>query len=323
MSNYLSKRRYSKPPIRRGIGAPAVIVAAMIVVIVVAMGFLSFSSQPPASSSTTQGSSSSSFSTASQGLSSTAYSSVSPQGLQLQIILNTTAIQATGALTAQVYLYNTLSTNASLNPDFTANPNIAAWDNFDAPCGLSPVTHTFGFAIFRGHYTAANISLVGTPMMLMPPVAIGCPNRFYNQAYIQNIEFAPHSTIATISANASFSSDFKPQTIRMQLNATTGSCTTSPYKYNGTTTVNGVTTTSSGTDLAWGCGPEGRNFPSGYWTMPANGTYISIDSHSNSTITQGLNALYNNYFHPFTTGSYTIVAEDLWNQTAFAYFQLL
>ncbi len=146
--------------------------------------------------------------------------------------------------------------------------------------------------------------------------------RFYNQAYIQNIEVTPKDYLATLSANSSFSSVFKAQTINMEVNTTTGSCTTSPYKESGTAVENGVTTTYSGTELAWGCGSNGANAITGYWTMPANGTYVEIDARSNSTIECGPDSVYQNYFHQFSPGPYTIVAEDLWNQSAFAYFRV-
>lgn len=315
IKNHPNKLRHNMASQRAGIGATTAALVVIVVIIVGAIGFISLASQSGRSSS-------SSTPTTIKEQSLVFYSTVSPLGLQLQIVLNSTAIQSGGALTAQTYLYNTLTANLSLTPNFSANPNIAVWDNYDLVCGLSPVSHTFGFALYQGHYTSGNLSQAGTPMLLTPPVATYCPNRFYNQAYIQNVEFAPKSYLTTLSANSSFSSVFKAYTIRMQLNATTGTCTTSPYAASGSSGSNGTTTTWNGTFLAWGCGPNGADAITGYWTMPANGTYVEIDAHSNSTLTAGLNSVYQNYFHLFPVGSYTIVAEDLWNQTAFAYFRV-
>ena len=250
-------------------------------------------------------------------------SAVSPAGLQLQVKLNATAASIGSPLTAQVSLVNTLSTNVSLAADYSANPNIANWDNYDTLCGLSSVDDTFGFALFQGNFAAGNFSKAGTPLLLTPPVATSCPNNSYYQPYVQHVEFAPDSYLATLSANASFSGDFKSQTIKMQENATTGSCITTPYFATGTSFENGVTTTFSGTELGWGCGSLAANALAGYWTQPANGTYVGIDDASNSTIIAGLNSVSQNYFRQFSPGLYTIVAEDMWNQTVYAHFQVV
>lgn len=293
------------------------LVAAVVTLIVVGtIGFALVSSR-------SGGTTNSSTSSTSSGGSTTNYSTTSASGLRLQIQLNATTMQSGSALAAQVTLFNTLTENLSLKPNFSANPNIANWDNYDSLCGLNQAANTFGFALYQEHFAAGNLSQAGTPMMLTPPVATGCPNRFASQAYIQNVEFAPESYLATMSANSSFSSVFKAQATRMQLNATTGSCSTSPYKESGTSVENGVTTTYSGTELAWGCGSNSASSLTGYWTMPDDGNYVEIDAASNSTITAGLNSVYQSYFHRFSPGSYTMVAEDLWNQTVYAYFQVV
>lgn len=337
---------------RTGIGTTLIVIVVVIIVIFGTIGFVvlspssspttisltgssslsSISSRTSATSTSTlsQSTGDSSCTSAAPALalchatSTTTVSPASPTGLQLQITLNTTTVQPGGRLTAQISLFNTLATNVSVPTDYSANPNIADWDNYDWLCGVSfTVEDTYGFALFQGDYGAGNLTQAGVPILLAPPVAISCPNRFYNQAYIQNVEFAPNSSLATLSANASFASDFKDQTVDMSRNATTGSCTTSPYKHSGSATENGVTTTSTGTQLAWGCGTEDANSLTGYWTMPSNGTYVEIDASSNATITQGLNNLYDDYFHQFSPGSYTMVAEDMWGQAVFAHFQMV
>ena len=309
----------SRPAVGTGI-----LVALVIVVLVVAAGVsvaYVLGTQPGSTNSVSTRSTSTSSATAS-GETSTFYSQVSPTGLQLQIRMNTTEMPQNSGLMAQVYLFNTLPTNLSLTPNFSADAGIVNWDSYDSLCGLTSVDGIFGFALFQGHYAAGNLSQAGAPMLLTPPVAsASCPNKFGDEAYIQNVQFAPESVVATMSANSSFSSVFKTQSTEMQVNATTGICTTSPYAVSGYGSEDGVTTTFSGTELAWGCGTS-TGALSGYWTMPVNGTYVGIDSRSNSTITQGLAAVYADYFHQFSPGSYTIVAQDLWNQTVYANFQV-
>ena len=243
------------------------------------------------------------------------YSNVSSDGLQLQIRLNSTEIHVGGALTGQVSLFNTLGTNVSLTPNFSANPNIIKWDYVDSICGLSPVDHMFGYALFQGHYTPGNVSEAGEPLMLAPPETVlhlPCPNSMYAEAYIHEVNFAPNSYWATVSANASFSDVFKAQPVRMQVNVTTEYCFTEPYQAAGTVIENGVTTSYTTTELSFGCGADNTLY--GYWTLPIDSS-CSLTVNANSTNNHYCN------FHSFSVGSYTLVAEDLWNDTAYAYFQ--
>ena len=280
-------------------------VASFVVIAVIVVSGLAFvSSMNGPSRSTTRGASQTVF-----------YSGVSSQGLQLQIRLNSSEVAPGGAIQAHILLVNTLSESVTLHPDFAANPNIDKWNLDDYLCGGSPVEHTFGFALFQGQYTAANLSQAGAPLTFAPPVAISCPNFAYGELYIQNVEFIPNGNVATFSANASGSADFKPQTIRMQLNATTGYCTESPYQYTETQTVGGTTTVTSGTEYSLGCGSNGVDSLTGYWS-PYGSCAYPAGKGVNGTV-QGL---YSSCFHRFAPGTYTIVAEDLWNQTVFGYF---
>ena len=302
----ISLHLLSVAPHRAAIGHSAASFVVITVIVVSGWAFVS-SMNPPSGRSTTGGVSQATF-----------YSGVSSQGLQLQIKLNASEVPQGGALQAHVLLVNTLSESVTLHPNFTANPNIDSWNWDDYLCGGSPVEHAFGFALLQGHYTAANLSQAGPPITLAPPVAIPCVNSAYGESYIRSVEFAPNSDMAAFSANASDSAYFKPQTIRMQLNATTGSCTESPYQYTETQTVRGTTTVTSGTDYSLSCGSNGVDSLTGYWSPYGSCTYPA-GKGANGTA-QGLDG---SCFHQFAPGSYTIVAEDLWNQTAFGYFDAL
>ena len=98
----------------------------------------------------------------------------------------------------------------------------------------------------------------------------------------------------------------------MHMSPATGSCYVSPYKFSGYSVVNQSTTSSSGTALGWGCDlfATGTAGLDGYWTMPANGSDVPIDDRTNLTLLQSF-AVVGNYFHQFSPGSYTLVAEDL------------
>ena len=282
--------------------------ASFVVIAVIVVGGLAFASSMSGPSRPTTGG-------ASQ---TTFYSGVSSQGLQLQIKLNSSVVAPGGALQAHILLVNTLSESVTLHPDFAANPNIDSWNWDDYLCGGSPVEHTFAFALLQGHYTAANLSQAGVPLTLAPPVAISCPNFAYGESYIQNVEFTPNGDIATFSANASSSADFKPQTIRMQLNATTGYCTESPYLYTETQTVGGTTTVTSGTEYSLSCGSNGVDSLTGYWS-----SYGSCAYPAGKGVNGTAQGLYSSCFHQFAPGTYTVVVEDLWNQTVFGYFGVL
>ena len=298
-----------------------VVVAVVIVLAVATIAFVTLTSQSSTSRSpSTSSTSSTATSSKSSGGSSTTSSTTSASGLSLQITLNDTTVEAGSPLTAQVSLFNTLTGGLSLSANYSANPNIANWDLYDTLCGLSSVGDTFGFALFQGHYAAGNLSQAGSPMLLTPPWATSCPNRSYNQAYIQNVEFAPDSSVATLSSSSP-SSTFEPQAIGMMVDATTGSCKASPYSATVTEGEDGTTTTSTGTQYSISCGSNGGSSLYGYWTAPANGGYVTLNGASNSTATAGM-GLIQSYFHQFAPGSYTIVAEDMWNQTVYAHFQV-
>jgi len=110
--------------------------------------------------------------------------------------------------------------------------------------------------------------------------------------------------------------------VDMELNVTTSQCSTTTYTViGGTEYFNGTTTTfGHSTHLAFTCG-DGSSL-NGYWTTPPGYGFVLKNQRDNSTVLAGLHELYQDYFHPFSAGSYTIVAEDVWNQTVFAHFNV-
>jgi hypothetical protein len=215
-------------------------------------------------------------------------SPVSPSGLQLQIRVNTTEIREGRGLAASVVLVNTFPDNLSLIPRYSTNPTISSWDMIDFLCGNSPFWGRYGlegFALFRGHISSANLSSSGSPLVLTPPVAIPC----VSMGSPTKVVLLPSGTNAVLYYNTS---NAPPERKQAVVNATTESC---------------IGTRSGGTS----CGSlNGALF--GYWDPMISELNNPGDANTSSR-----------YFHYFTSGEYTLVAEDLWNQTAFAYFQVL
>jgi hypothetical protein len=238
-------------------------------------------------------------------------------GLQLRIEMNGTAIQSVGALEAHVELFNTLSQNLSLAVDRSSGPNFTEWDNSDFLCGDNPLFGQAGFAVYEGHYTSTNFSLAGNPLLLTPPLAFFCPN-LNGGPTVKGEEFGPESHSAVVSFNSSFVSRLgqppaNTSSVRMMLNVTTEFGHSSPQVDNGTETVGNVTTTYTTTEFDTGC-CFGVAL-SGYWTVPSGGAILPNGSDF-------LGNFNSSYFHHFLPGQYTIAAEDLWNQTVYAHFQV-
>jgi hypothetical protein len=241
-------------------------------------------------------------------------STISQDGLQLEVALNATSLPAGQGLSAQTYLTNTLARSVSLPVNLTAFPGDPALEALGRgyQCHGAGLLGMLSFGLYRGRYTAANFSQEAVPLTLEDPLAHSCPNPYYYVQSNQSVEFAPNSDIATLSGQ---------KTTGMQMSLATINCTTGTYTFGPSTVVeNGSTTTlSAGTGLSWGCGPAYEGVR-GYWTL-LNGTYITVNDRSNSTILQSLNAAYGLY-RQFPPGPYTVVADDYWNQTVFAHFEV-
>jgi len=218
---------------------------------------------------------------------STYSSPVSSSGLQLQVTLNSTTIRYGGALAAKVVLMNTLPTNISVTPRIPSE--LSSWEANDFFCGNSPDWGDRwaldGFAVFSGYFTTANLSSAGIQLLLAPPVEIGC----ITSPNPKDVVLLPESDVAVAQYNAS---GLSPEVTHTLINASTLSCAP-----------NGRGATACG-DI------NGALF--GYWDSSAPLLPKVSDGNTSSP-----------YFHLFPPGQYTLVAEDLWNQTAFAQFQVV
>jgi hypothetical protein len=208
---------------------------------------------------------------------------VSPSGLQLQIVLNSTSIRQGGALRAQIVLLNTLAGNLTLAPDYSSNPDILKWNGYDFLCGINQLWGLAGFALFSGLFSPENISSAGSPLSLAPQAAIPCviwPRPV-------TVILLPYSdkTIAYYNESSP-----PPVPGRAELNATTEAC----VNQTGGASLCGAVSTAL----------------FGYW----NSTTPFLETRNATTSSP--------YFHYFPPGPYTLVAEDLWNQTVYTYFEV-
>ena len=141
-------------------------------------------------------------------------SGTTPEGLQLRISSNSTSIKPHGAIAAKIQLANTLSRNVSIS-NIQQNQNVTKWNDSDYICGFDTGFGIFGFALFKGHITASNISSAGAPLVLHPPIYPPC-------AMIpgaHSVTFLPNGTSAIVTASG------QPSPAIMELNATTTYCT--------------------------------------------------------------------------------------------------
>jgi hypothetical protein len=207
-------------------------------------------------------------------------SRVSPQGIQLEVTLNSSSVQSHGAISARVEAFNTLDRNVSLS-GLVQNQNISEWSGDDYVCD-SPST-IVGFALFRGHFAAGNISAAGQPLQLAPPEVIyGCEGAS-GSGQVGAVTFLPEGdqAVATDDFQGIYEGSYP---VTVSVNATTGDCGDNP-------------------ELVGFCTGKGL---SGYWndSIPAPGA-LNFTSPA---------------FAFFPPGEYTIAATDLWDQYVYATF---
>jgi len=287
----------------QGTGAgSSLLFAAIIVAVVAMMGIVSITTEPGLQTPA--------------DLSKTFSSPVSSAGLQLRIRLNSTTIPQGGVVTAQVDLVNTLPTDVSLDASFSSNPNLVAWNGYNSGCGFSSVDHIFEYALYSGHFTAANVSKAGPPLQLRPARLLSCLAYLHPEDYVKQVEFPANSDVATLSANASEKGIFPSKQIKMLTNASTEACSPAPdYASGSTTEANGKILSYSGKSFGLACHPGSVLY--GYWPVRTLQVCSADSQEAFDICSEGLNYP----FQPFPDGSYTIVAEDMWNEVTFAYFR--
>jgi hypothetical protein len=218
-------------------------------------------------------------------------SGVSPDGLQLRMVLNSTSIQSHGALSAQIEVVNTLNHNVSISmPSYNQTitglgQTMESLNLYDFTCGQNPSDFLADFALFQGHITAANLSSAGTPLRLATVFEPPCPVFYVGEA---PATFLPNSfqVIATYGAV----NESQSAAVNATVFATTFYCTGSGLLGGGGEIDCGVTPGLVG-----------------YWNA-------SIPIQNGQL---GLNSPALVYFPP---GEYTIVACDAFNQYLYATF---
>jgi hypothetical protein len=211
-------------------------------------------------------------------------SSVSSDGLQLRVTLNSSTIGPKGEITVLMEVLNTMDRNVSLG--VVTNDNISAWDGTDFFCSINPSYSLVGFGVFSGHLTAENISKAGPPLQLAAPLEAPCPYRLP----LNDTTFLPNSD-KTISFSYYGQTKEPSLPVTAEVNATTSYCTSTP---STTETMISCPTTSG---------------LLGYWSPGAvNGGNLTLASKG---------------FAYFPPGEYTIVATDDWNQNVYATFDVL
>jgi hypothetical protein len=174
---------------------------AILVAAALGAGYLAVSSgrQASTSTSTSQQTTVSTLIQESSATFSAAISTVSSSGLELRVGLNATTMEPGQTLAADVTLFNTLNENLSLPLSAPANltSQIAVWNNDDFACGVGGLaSYVSGFALFRGHVSADNLSLAPDPLQLATVVQL-C-NNYLGFTQDESMVFLPHSENASI-----------------------------------------------------------------------------------------------------------------------------
>jgi hypothetical protein len=176
------------------------IILALLVVASVGVGYLAVNpGRQPSTSISSQQTSVSTSSVKTATASATATSTTSPSGLELRIALNTTTIEAGRTLGANVTLFNTLNHNLPLLARAPANStnSVEDWANYDFICANGgPVSYLAGFAIFRGRFSAENLSQAPSPLQVAAQAELPCVSLLLSQD--ATITFMPNSDSATI-----------------------------------------------------------------------------------------------------------------------------
>ena len=213
-----------------------------------------------------------------------------PTPLELRVNLSATVIKSGDAITATISIFNPLGVNVSVSPDYQSSSAIFSWNVHDFLCGglaaANPTWSLAGYALFQGHYTAANLSSAGAPLNLDPPLVIECSG----EVNPSTVTFLPNSTTAVAYFPPNPNVIGYPSIVKQQaaMNAATET-----YVYK------------SG---YYGGGPDSLF---GYWVGPPGG--VPGGGGQNGMTSSP-------YFRYFPPGRYTLVVEDMWGQASYDYF---
>ncbi len=100
-------------------------------------------------------------------------SPISSLGLRLIVAVDATGIRRYGAVRVQIDVVNTLDHEVSIALG-QVDANISAWNRHSFFCGINIANSLVGFALFKGDFSATNISRAGSPLQLAPFVATTC-----------------------------------------------------------------------------------------------------------------------------------------------------
>ena len=151
----------------------AVLVAIMVIVAGTAFDFSAFSAGATSTASPAAEASSSSTSLTNGTV--IFASPVSSQGLQLEIVLNSSSFRHRGTIGARLELLTTKANNTMAVPGFSINDPVVVWNGYDYVCGGNPSNSVLAFAVFPGDYSA-NISSAGPPLYVGAPFFPPCSN---------------------------------------------------------------------------------------------------------------------------------------------------
>lgn len=216
-------------------------------------------------------------------------SGASRNGLELVVDLNSTNIQQREGLAAQIELRNTRGENLSTPvPPFDNTATYYAWNQQDNICGSNPSNFLVDFAVFKGHFSAQNISEAGSQLRLVPAWSGPCPPFGYYYA----VTFLPNGDLTNYTqVNYSLPQPRSSYLVKAEVNVTTYYCSGSGVAGNGGEI---------------DCGNTHGLI--GYWNGTVQGGKGDWYDFASPAFT---------YFQP---GEYTIVATDPWNQYVYVNF---
>jgi hypothetical protein len=244
-------------PRTKGIGTSVIVIVVVVVMMTATIAFIALTSTSPTMLIPTTSL------TSSAGPSVT-YSNISASGLQLQVALNSSSIQPKGEAAVQIELLNTVSHNVTLG--VVPNQSISSWNGDDFFCGANPSDNLVGFALFSGHFSAENVSAVGSPLQLAAPAAVPCPFRLG----LNETTFLPNSD-KMISSSYDGQTQEPSYPVTAEANATTGYCITSASS--------SVCSPGSGILGYWNPGfgyTRNLTFASNYFTYLPTGEYTIV-----------------------------------------------